>query len=243
MPDALATARPCGGEVAGAPVAGRDPAPVGGVGLGARSASILERGLTALELLAPGRWSARGGDAAAIVAELAMVAVRTVEELEREVASARAEARRDHLTGLMNRLGWDEALADAQSRRRTDAPSVVAVLDLDDLKMINDARGHEAGDELLRRTGHMILTALRATDVVARTGGDEFAVLLTAADVERPAASVDRLSATLREAGIGHAIGIAVALAGEPLPNTARRADALMYASKREKPPRRGSGG
>ncbi len=85
----------------------------------------------------------------------------------------------DPLTGLRNRRGLDEALERAEARaRRYGTPAAVALLDVDGLKAVNDRHGHAAGDALLQEVAAALVEGARTADVVARVGGDEFAVLL-----------------------------------------------------------------
>jgi diguanylate cyclase (GGDEF)-like protein len=85
----------------------------------------------------------------------------------------------DPLTGLANRRGFEQHLDRALALAgRHGETGVLALLDLDDLKGINDACGHAAGDALLRAAGHAMARHVRSTDTVARLGGDEFAVIL-----------------------------------------------------------------
>jgi diguanylate cyclase (GGDEF)-like protein len=101
----------------------------------------------------------------------------------------------DPLTGLPNRRAWDERVGDLfrQAQRRADLPIGMALVDLDHLKLINDTRGHLAGDDLLRLTGAALRGSLRASDLVARLGGDEFGLLLTGLDPAAAYATVDRV--------------------------------------------------
>ena len=91
----------------------------------------------------------------------------------------REQASTDPLTGLPNRRGWEGALERELARvKRRKAPLCVAVLDLDHFKEFNDEQGHLAGDRLLKEVAATWLGLLRDTDVLARSGGDEFGIIL-----------------------------------------------------------------
>lgn len=92
-----------------------------------------------------------------------------------------AMARVDYLTGIPNKLGFDEQLKVEMARHRRDGnPFAVAYIDCDDFKSVNDTRGHSAGDRLLKTIAETSRRNLRATDTIARLGGDEFAVIMPA---------------------------------------------------------------
>jgi len=161
---------------------------------------------------------------------------------------AHVEARRDALTGLANRLGWDEAIARAQRALDTTAtPASVIVLDVDGLKLANDSRGHDFGDDVLRRAAALVRGSVREQDVVARVGGDEIAVLLPNAAESGCAEAMTRLREAFAFSGEfdGHhrlsvALGHATAAAGDLLAGAQREADVRMYAEKsRTATPRR----
>jgi diguanylate cyclase (GGDEF)-like protein len=101
----------------------------------------------------------------------------------------------DALTGLPNRSALYEKIRDLQAERRGSAGVFAALfLDLDGFKAINDRHGHLVGDEVLRQVGAHLVAAVRASDYVARWGGDEFMVLLVGpSDAERIAETVRRL--------------------------------------------------
>ncbi|HEY4095021.1 MAG TPA: diguanylate cyclase, partial [Baekduia sp.] len=102
--------------------------------------------------------------------------------------------RTDELTGLPNRRAWDELLThELAAARRHGKPLSVAMLDLDFFKRYNDEHGHLAGDHMLRRSAHAWVQDLRASDVLARWGGEEFALLLPDCDAECARALIDRL--------------------------------------------------
>lgn len=103
-------------------------------------------------------------------------------------------ARTDILTGLCNRLGFDElARRELTRARRTGSATTLIVFDLDGFKQVNDRLGHASGDQLLRSVGNAIRSAIREIDVAARLGGDEFAVLLPDNRANPPELAVERV--------------------------------------------------
>jgi diguanylate cyclase (GGDEF)-like protein len=146
---------------------------------------------------------------------------------------AEQAAHRDHLTGLHNRRGWDDAVDREEARTdRSEARAAMAVVDLDGLKRINDEQGHLAGDLLIRRSANVLTSLFRGSDVVARIGGDEFAVLVV--DLVDDAASVaDRIRRSFEGSGIEASVGVATQAPGERLRDVFHRADLAMYAHKR----------
>ena len=111
-----------------------------------------------------------------------------------------ANARRDPLTGTLNRRGLDERLGIELARtRRIDDPLAVVVADLDGLKAINDRHGHAAGDECLQLAAEVMAAGLRDVDVLARTGGDEFVILLPSCDPGGGLEVAEQLGARVRE--------------------------------------------
>ncbi|NYI46233.1 GGDEF domain-containing protein [Nocardioides aromaticivorans] len=131
----------------------------------------------------------------------------------------------DDLTGLRNRRGFFE-LARHRWAESTGA-GAVAFVDLDGLKVVNDSDGHEAGDRLLRKVATALQSSVRDTDVVARIGGDEFAVF------SRDLAP-DELQSRLEQAiGRRASIGTAALTDIDLLPDALLQADASMYDVKR----------
>jgi diguanylate cyclase (GGDEF)-like protein len=147
------------------------------------------------------------------------------------VLRLREQTLRDSLTGLLNRRGL-ELMADhiEAAVHRTDASVAVALLDLDDFKGYNDAHGHLAGDQLLIDLASAWESQLRGSDVLARFGGDEFALVLTVADGQ----CADELITRLRSAHPARwSVGVTTWLPREDLYHALSRADDALLASKR----------
>jgi diguanylate cyclase (GGDEF)-like protein len=149
-------------------------------------------------------------------------------------------ARTDPLTGLINRRGFDEALAREHARRlRGGPPSALVLVDIDHFKHVNDTWGHPAGDETLRLLGSLLSSTFRSTDVVGRIGGEEFAVLLVdcapAEAAERARGLCDRVRTQARgwEHPITVSVGVAASLERAQTPTELMAsADAALYAAK-----------
>lgn len=150
--------------------------------------------------------------------------------LERSLAMARS----DPLTGLANRRAWDDELRRelAQAQRR-QWPLCVAMIDLDRFKEFNDDQGHPAGDELLRESAATWRVVLRASDVLARYGGDEFALLLPDCGIGDATNVVSRLRSSTPLAQTCSA-GIAMWDGSESPAELISRADEALYDAKRE---------
>lgn len=146
---------------------------------------------------------------------------------------AEREALEDHLTSLPNRRAWMQALDSEQARcDRSEGSVAIAVVDLDGLKRVNDEQGHLAGDLLVRQAATILRGAFRQSDVVARIGGDEFAVLVVDYNDQRPEVLATRVQAELAHAGVGASIGAAVHEQPERLVDVFHRADEAMYLMK-----------
>jgi len=168
--------------------------------------------------------------------------------LLREVEDARSAAQRlawnDELTGSLNRRRFGEMVRrELVGAERNDRPLTVALLDLDDFKQINDRLGHAAGDAVLRAVGAAIQSAVRATDLCARWGGEEFAIALPGADIEQAVVVSQRVRAAISELRVSvpgcervlctASIGVAArGDAGETLEELFNRADRAMYRAK-----------
>jgi diguanylate cyclase (GGDEF)-like protein len=148
------------------------------------------------------------------------------------------EVTADGITGLPQRAHFMKLLRHElmQRKRRTVC---VAYIDLDGFKRVNDAHGHARGDEVLRTLARSARGSLREGDVLARIGGDEFAVLLVDASKAEAEAAVARLRARFEELttplGTSFSAGIAVAAPNETAERVMSRADEAMYQQKRSR--------
>jgi diguanylate cyclase (GGDEF)-like protein len=158
------------------------------------------------------------------------------------VAKVRAVAGTDPLTGLPNRRAWEQALARESARAaRLGTPLCVGLLDLDGFKDVNDEAGHQGGDRILKELAAAWSQALRANDILARHGGDEFALIFP--DCE-PAQAAQVL-ARLRAAAPGHpfSVGLAPLRRDRSPDELVGDADAALYGAKRAGRARAVSGG
>ena len=183
----------------------------------------------------PGRWL----DVMATSSVLVVVTVMLVRRNRDLLAVLASEARTDALTAVLNRRGFDERAEIELTRARREGASIaVVILDIDHFKRINDEWGHDTGDLVLARTAAIIADQARDIDVVARLGGEEFAVLMPSCDAEGAAALADRT----REAVAGTdspgvpavrlSAGIAAAEAPETAQTLLQAADVALYRAK-----------
>jgi diguanylate cyclase (GGDEF)-like protein len=156
------------------------------------------------------------------------------------VRQVRTVAATDPLTGLPNRRSFDEHVELALARAvRHGRPVALLALDLDGFKQVNDAHGHAAGDRLLIAAGKTWTALLRSGELLARSGGDEFVVLLPDTDD----VGARNVAARLRGSTpppLGVSIGVAISTGGESARQLMRRADVELYRDKyRDRAPAR----
>jgi diguanylate cyclase (GGDEF)-like protein len=158
------------------------------------------------------------------------------------IAELETHAERDALTGIFNRRGFERELRRAAAHlRRYGGNAALVYLDLDRFKPVNDRHGHAAGDAVLKAVAAALLGTVRASDTVARIGGDEFAVFLwnlTGEAARNKADAIERSIAGTtvpwggRILAVGATAGIAILTAEMDIMELVRRADAAMYARK-----------
>lgn len=169
-------------------------------------------------------------DVAEVVELLAAEAAVSIER-SRLVAQLDRLAHHDQLTGVFNRLAWDEAFTRELARvDRTGESATLALLDFDHFKAYNDAHGHLVGDQLLKGATAAWTSELRSIDVLARWGGEEFVLLLPATDVSAARTVLDRLRDVVPD-GQSFSAGV-VAVDGRAAHDLLRAADAALYRAK-----------
>lgn len=153
---------------------------------------------------------------------------------ERELAMAAAT---DTLTDAVNRAAFDKAVTE----RLAAGSAIVAIVDLDQFKPVNDTHGHAAGDELLIKAVRRMTSAIGSGNIVGRIGGDEFALLFAGADVVEATRLAETIVHELEQpftlaaatVEIGASVGMAVAVPGDTAQSLRHRADERLYDAKR----------
>jgi diguanylate cyclase (GGDEF)-like protein len=219
--------------------------------LSREAAAVRERGALSREAAAVRERGALSREAAAVRERGALS--REAAARDRAAASAdrarAAEDRRaaqadlalegvDHLTGALRRNGGLKALRrELERRRRTQESLMVAFIDVDGLKAVNDERGHADGDEVLRGVVHCVMRVLRPYDVIMRFGGDEFVCVLSGQDLSSLHERFARAAAELsqRHDGASITVGVAHAAADERAEQLIARADQAMIAKRRRR--------
>ncbi|MGC4079078.1 MAG: GGDEF domain-containing protein [Rubrivivax sp.] len=180
----------------------------------------------------------------AVSSVLAMLIGRLKRQSEHERAElSRALATHDELTGLTNRRAAGERLR--RAARESGASMCVAMIDLDRFKQVNDSRGHAVGDQVLRHFATVARQTVRAEDMLARWGGEEFLLLMPATTPQQAEAVLARLRERLRAsplpcAGADYTVSFSAGIAScggagdADLDAAIARADDAMYCAKRQ---------
>jgi diguanylate cyclase (GGDEF)-like protein len=172
-------------------------------------------------------------------------AIRDHIELERrltlqEVArSLTLRAATDPLTGIFNRLKFDEALGEAIARsERYSMPFSLVLYDVDHFKGINDTHGHQVGDQVLVRLSDLVSSHTRSPDLVARWGGEEFVILTHGLDLAMACRVAERMRIAIQQAPfervgtISCSFGVAQYIVGDTAQSLLARADKALYRAK-----------
>jgi diguanylate cyclase len=174
--------------------------------------------------------------------ETAKALSQRVAALERDLSAVKGEALTDSLTGVANRRGFDEMLERWITQSR--ASFVLAILDIDHFKQVNDQHGHAAGDDVLKYVAMCLTESFRSDDLVARVGGDEFAVLAAGLTVRQAESRLAGVIARIANGKPGEtarpavvptlSCGISEYSAGDKAASLYERADEAQYTAKRQ---------
>ncbi len=188
-----------------------------------------------IEIVARPEWDERENRVTSIIGAVKDISDRKQAEIKLQYLSLH-----DALTGLNNRAFFEESMEHLEHGRQF--PISVLMVDVDKLKYINDHFGHETGDKLLKRAGNLLIAAFRVEDVIARIGGDEFAVLLIGTSRPEAEAAMLRLRTILSELNAASdgpelqiSCGLCTAEQGASLIETLKEADAKMYLEKQSR--------
>ena len=164
---------------------------------------------------------------------------RELRALQLQIGELERLADSDTLTPLLNRRAFLREVERGIARvARHGTPVAVMIADLDGLKAINDGAGHQAGDAALMHVGYSLKAQVRATDIVARIGGDEFGLVLEDLDTEAAEAKACSLAASIAAepldgTPVSISIGYTLVTPDDNIDSIIARADAAMYARKR----------
>jgi diguanylate cyclase (GGDEF)-like protein len=175
-----------------------------------------------------------------VTSQLFWTKLAQIKELGSNLQTARFEARKDSLTNILNRRGFDERTHENDTQLENAS---VLILDIDDFKNINDTYGHDTGDEALRHMTDIINHCVRTTDIFARVGGEEFSVFMNNTQEPEAQKLAERICKSVASSPIQIAdkvlnitvsIGVTGTIKGETVEESIHRADELLYQAKRE---------
>jgi diguanylate cyclase (GGDEF)-like protein len=200
---------------------------------------VAERTIAMLNVYRPGIDNAFSGFEAQIIERFGIIAALALDSArQRELLRSQAET--DHLTGLLNRRAFQEQLgATLHGARRSSRPLGLVMIDIDHFKSVNDEHGHHTGDMALVAVADALRAAVREQDVVARLGGEEFALVLPGTGSDASLQIAERARARVAAHGeLGIPLTLSAGLAcypadGHDAEQLMRAADAALYEAKR----------
>lgn len=173
---------------------------------------------------------------------MGVMALVHITRQKNEIEVNLAEARTDPLTGLANRRAFDEELSRRLSQRQRQGTALcLQIIDIDYYKSFNDSHGHLLGDAVLKEIAARLSETARRMDIVARIGGDEFAILLPGCSLDDASLAAERLRIAIAETPLRHegkehwltiSTGLAEADFDDDVRSLVRRADSALYAAK-----------
>lgn len=171
------------------------------------------------------------------------LAQNKINQLETELHEMGEKVHEDHLTGILNRRGLDNAFERETSRSaRHQVPLCYALLDIDNFKLLNDTHGHKVGDDALVYLVESVKDTTRPEDIVSRYGGEEFVILLPNTDLEEAVHILSRIRRNLTKKFFLHenkrllitfSAGVAQLRPGESQESIFKRADEALYRAKK----------
>lgn len=171
------------------------------------------------------------------------LAQNKINKLETELHEMGEKVHEDHLTGILNRRGLDNAFERETSRsERHQVPLCYALLDIDNFKLLNDTHGHKVGDDALVYLVESVKDTTRPEDIVSRYGGEEFVILLPNTDLEEAVHILSRIRRNLTKKFFLHenkrllitfSAGVAQLRTGELQESIFKRADEALYRAKK----------
>lgn len=163
--------------------------------------------------------------------------IKTFTDVSNTIEKLQNDRLTDVMTGLTNRRGFEEAVDKLKERK---SPLSVMAIDIDFFKKVNDTYGHSIGDEVLKELSNLIKCQSRKTDILCRTGGEEFIVFLAEMSIESAFAKAERLRKNVEQYGFAHIDKLTISIGishwtgtDQSLNKSIRKADDALYRAKR----------